>query len=129
MSSTDIFSASDAFEKYKLSKPKYIPLFEKMTSRPSNKSLPSFMQGIYNRLAADAMTDKSLKLNNYSNGDNYYDIYKTHYNFFKSKQKEEKEDEDDYYIFNNENEFEESKVNKFIKFKALQMDKLKIEDI
>ena len=125
MSSSDIFSASDAFEKYKLYKPKIVPIFEKMTSRPSNKSLPSFMQGIYNRLASDAMTDKSLKLNNYSNGDNYYDIYKTHYNFFKSKKKEEKEDDDDYYIFNNENEFEESKVN--VSEEEKKTNKMKME--
>ena len=124
MSSTDIFSASDAFEKYKLSKPKYIPLFEKMTSRPSNKFLPSFMQGVYNRITVDAMTDKSLKLNNYSNGKIHYDIYKPNSNRVKLKKKEEKE-EDDFYIFNNDNHFEENKVNEFEEEE--KTNKMKIE--
>ena len=123
MSSTDIFSASDAFEKYKLSKPKYIPLFEKMTSRPSNKFLPSFMQGVYNRITVDAMTDKSLKLNNYSNGKIHYDIYKPNSNRVKLKKKEK--EEDDFYIFNNDNHFEENKVNEFEEEE--KTNKMKIE--
>ena len=50
--------------------------FGKMTSRPTDKILPSFMCGFHSRMAVDAKLDKSLKLNNYSSSkfakvDNY----------------------------------------------------------
>ena len=70
------------------------------------------------------MTDKSLKLNNYSNGKIHYDIYKPNSNRVKLKKKEEKE-EDDFYIFNNDNHFEENKVNEFEEEE--KTNKMKIE--
>lgn len=42
--------------------------FGKMSSRPSNKILPSFMSGVHSRIAFDANMDESLKMNSYSSG-------------------------------------------------------------
>ena len=112
VSTNELFNISDAFNKYKLYKSRIAPKFEKMISRPIDKSLPSFMQGLYNRIGADIMSDKSLKLNNYSNGESYYDIYKNNSTISKSPKKED----DNLHGFNNDKEYdiEESKVNKII---------------
>ena len=119
VASSDFLNVPDAFDKIKLNKSRISPKFEKMISRPSDKSLPSFMQGLYNRIGANIMTDKSLKLNNYSNGEIYFDIYKTNSTVPKCPKKDEEEDEDkdkdDLNYLNdkneNENEYEENKVN------------------
>ena len=66
LNSTDYFGSIDAFDKFSIKKPKFVLKFEKMTPRPQDKNLPSFMKGLYNRLGTNIMTDKSLKLNNYS---------------------------------------------------------------
>ena len=42
--------------------------FGKMSSRPSNKILPSFMSGVHSRIAFDVNMDESLKMNSYSSG-------------------------------------------------------------
>ena len=42
--------------------------FNKMTSRPSDNILPIFMKGIHSRITFDEQTEKSLEMNNYSNG-------------------------------------------------------------
>jgi len=122
VSTSDIFNISDAFDKYKLYKSRIAPKFEKMISRPCDKSLPSFMKGLYNRIGADIMSDKSLKLNNYSNGESYYDIYKNNSTISKSPKKE-----DDYiYALDNDKEYdiEEEKVNEIEEEeKAIKMHK------
>lgn len=110
LATSDIFNVTDAFEKYKLYKSKIAPKFEKMVSRPYDKYLPSFMQGLYNRMGSDAITGKSLKLNNYSNGVSYYDIYKNDTTMSKSIKNDNTS-----IIFDNNEEykdyyFEESKV-------------------
>ena len=122
VSTNELFNISDAFNKYKLYKSRIAPKFEKMISRPIDKSLPSFMQGLYNRIGADIMSDKSLKLNNYSNGESYYDIYKNNSTISKSPKKED----DNLHGFNNDKEYdiEESKVNEIEEEeKVIKMDK------
>ena len=128
ITSNDIFNASDAFNKIEVHKSSMTPKFEKMISRPSDKNLPFFMQKIFNRFGADIITDKSLKLNNFSNSKTYYDIYKTNLTTPKYQQKK-KEDEiislnkEDYSnIFEHE---EEIKVNETEEEK--NTNKLKIE--
>ena len=128
MVSNDMFNASDAFKKLETHKAQLSPKFEKMISRPTDKNLPSFMQKIYNRLGADSVTDKSLKLNNFSNCSLQYDLYKTNLTVPK-KQKMKKDDEvisfdeEDYnYLLGNE---EENKINEIKEEK--KMNKLKIE--
>ena len=105
----DVFNASDAFDKFHTNKLASTPRFDRMISRPQRNNLPSFMQGLYNRLGADTYTEKSLQLNNYSNGDNYIDIYKNDLSIAKQKQSE--------YDFSflwdeNNKEIEDNKINK-----------------
>ena len=122
VSTNELFNISDAFNKYKLYKSRIAPKFEKMISRPSDKSLPSFMQGLYNRIGADIMSDKSLKLNNYSNGESYYDIYKNNSTISKSPKKED----DNLHGFNNDKKYdiEENKVNEIDEEeKVIKMEK------
>ena len=47
--------------------------FDKMTSRVNDRYLPSYMKGIYTRTSSEERTYKSLKMNNYSNG-NFLDL-------------------------------------------------------
>jgi len=106
--SNDLFNASDAFDKFHTNKLASTPRFDRMISRPQRNNLPSFMQGLYNRLGADSYTEKSLQLNNYSNGDNYIDIYKNDLSIAKQKQSE--------YDFSflwdeNNKEIEDNKIN------------------
>lgn len=52
-----------------------VPIFSKMTSRPEDKGpLPSFMRQIYTRASAYSTTDKTLEMNNFSEG-KYLDFY------------------------------------------------------
>lgn len=108
INSIDFFSVMDFFEKLKSNKSNIAPKFEKMTSRPYGNNLPTFMQGLFNRLGAELMTDKSLKLNNYSNG-GYYNLYKSNLTFPKPPKKEENESSISFDI--NSCDFEENKVN------------------
>ena len=105
LATSDIFNVSDAFDKYKLYKTRIAPQFEKMISRPYDKSLPSFMKGLHNRIGADIMTDKSLKLNNYSNGESYCEINKSNLTIPKPP----KED-DNLYDFYNINEYKDYEI-------------------
>lgn len=46
-----------------------VPIFSKMVSRPEDKGpLPSFMRKIYTRASAYSTTDKTLEMNNFSEG-------------------------------------------------------------
>lgn len=69
--SSDSYNASDTFEIIYGNKLKAVPLFQKMSSRPINNNLPSFMSGLFNRMCFEISTDKTLKMNNYSNGKLY----------------------------------------------------------
>lgn len=75
INSSELFNMADSFEKIYGNKYKVVPKFEKMLSRPEDKTLPSFMKQLFNKMSAYVITDKTLQLNNFSNGE-YYDIYK-----------------------------------------------------
>ena len=74
--SNDLFNLIDNFEKVYGHKLKVVPNFEKMVARPEDEILPSFMKKMFNRMSPYLITDKTLQLNNFSNGDMHYDIYK-----------------------------------------------------
>ena len=74
--SNEFFNLVNSFEQIYGHKLQVVPKFEKMVPRPSDKNLPSFMKKMFNRMSSYYITDKTLKLNNYSNGDMHYDIYK-----------------------------------------------------
>ena len=123
LNSVDIFSATDSFNKLKSNKSKIAPVFEKMSSRPQRDNLPTFMQGLFNRLGAELMTDKSLKLNNYSNL-GYYDLYKN--NLTNPKQLKKKEENESSFSFDISNsDFEENKNNEIEE--QAKTNKIKIE--
>ena len=67
MSSDEVYNANETFEKIYGNKIRAVPLFKKMTSRPDDNDLPFFLNGITNRLSYYFTSDKSLKMNNYSN--------------------------------------------------------------
>ena len=64
------YDPDKVIEKYNNHKSPKVPNFKNMTSRPNQKGspLPSFLQKVYDRSASYLTTDKSLKLNNYSEG-------------------------------------------------------------
>ena len=74
--SNELFNLIDNFEKIYGHKIKVVPNFEKMLARPQDETLPSFMKSLFNRMSPYLITDKTLKLNNFSNRDMHYDIYK-----------------------------------------------------
>ena len=79
----DLYDASKSYEKIHVNKLGSVPDFEKMTSRPKDDKLPSFMKGIYNGMSNYFVTDKSLILSNYSN--------KKEYDYGKSKKRRKKQ--------------------------------------
>ena len=72
----ELFNLTNSFEQIYGHKFKVVPKFEKMVTRPNDKVLPSFMKDMFNKMSCYLITDKTLKLNNYSNGNIHYDIYK-----------------------------------------------------
>ena len=72
----ELFDLTNSFEQIYGHKFKVVPKFEKMVTRPNDKVLPSFMKDMFNKMSCYLITDKTLKLNNYSNGNIHYDIYK-----------------------------------------------------
>ena len=109
LNSTDFFSSRDVYDKLSVHRQNFVPKFEKMTPRPQDKKLPSFMKGLYNRLGSNIMTDKSLKLNNYSNGESHFDMYKSYSTLPKHHIKYDNENTNSY--IDNEGDFEKSKIN------------------
>jgi len=87
--SSELFNLTQNFENIYGHRMKAVPNFEKMSSRPTDKILPSFMKGMCNRMSYYLNTDKSLKLNNYSNRDTYYNIYNNYQNASKTKANDE----------------------------------------
>ena len=87
--SNELFNLIENFEKIYGHKLKAVPRFEKMIPRPEDEFLPSFMKEIYCRMGSYLITDKTLKLNNFSNGDMHYDIYKFNKNNSKIKKNED----------------------------------------
>lgn len=130
LNSTDYFGSIDAFDKFSIKKPKFVLKFEKMTPRPQDKNLPSFMKGLYNRLGTNIMTDKSLKLNNYSNGESHFDMYKSYLTLPKQHIKYEKCENDlSNSDIDNECEFEENNVNEKEEEKRTNIIKVEINKI
>lgn len=64
---SEFFDANKIFNNLKGNKSS-VPVFGKMTSRPYDKILPVYMKGIHSRIVYNEKTDKTLKMNNYSNG-------------------------------------------------------------
>ena len=64
------FNIDKVFEKYNNHKHSTVPIFKKMISRPMNDKdpLPSYMKKIYTRASGYSTTDKTLQMNNFSNG-------------------------------------------------------------
>ena len=89
INSNELFNLSQNFENIYGHNMRAVPNFEKMSSRPTDKILPSFMKGMCNRMSYYLNTDKSLKLNNYSNRDTYYNIYNNYQNASKTKKSDE----------------------------------------
>jgi hypothetical protein len=87
--SSELFNLTQNFENIYGHRMKSVPKFEKMSSRPTDKILPSFMKGMCNRMSYYLNTDISLKLNNYSNRDTYYNIYNNYQNASKTKKNDE----------------------------------------
>ena len=126
LNSTDFFSSIDVFDKLCIHRPKFVLKFEKMTPRPQDKNLPSFMKGLYNRIGTNIMTDKSLKLNNYSNGESHFDMYKS-YSILPKHHINYENDNTNSYI-DNECDFEENKVNEISeKEEEKRTNKIKFE--
>jgi len=118
--SNEFFNLVNSFEQIYGHKLQVVPKFEKMVPRPSDKNLPSFMKKMYNRMSSYYITDKTLKLNNYSNGDMHYDIYNSNPTTPKITKKQENsspENEFDLSYFNDEedeknNKIDENNINK-----------------
>ena len=126
LNSTDFFSSTDAFDKIKMHKAKFVLKFDKMTPRPQDKTLPSFMKGFYNRLGTNIITDKSLKLNNYSNGESHFDMYKSYLTLPKKQIKYKNELDDSFN--DDEYDFEEGKVNEINEIEEKKRtNKIKVE--
>jgi len=64
------FNIDKIVSKYNNHKEPQAPNFVNMTSRICSKTnpLPNYMQGIYTRMTVDDINDKTLKLNNFSDG-------------------------------------------------------------
>ena len=130
--SSELFNLTQNFENIYGHYLKVVPNFEKMSSRPMDKTLPSFMKGMCNRMIYYLNTDKSLKLNNYSNRDTYYNIYNNYHNTSKVKKTDESKslmeniyDDNDDEIYNNE---QKSKINEYIN-KSIKQTKVMKKEI
>ena len=124
--SNELFNVTDSFEKIYGHKLKVVPIFEKMMARPKDKILPSFMKEIYNKMGSYLITDKTLKLNNYSNGDMHYNIYKNN-NKNTKKQEELLENTFDTDFLNEQNNKENSKTLSEINNNNIKRKKMKKE--
>ena len=71
ISSDEVYNANETFEKIYGNKLRAVPLFQKMKSRPDDNNLPFFLNGLTNRMSYYFSTDKSLKMNSYSNSKLY----------------------------------------------------------
>ena len=71
ISSDEVYNANETFEKIYGNKIRAVPLFQKMKSRPDDNNLPFFLNGLTNRMSYYFSTDKSLKMNSYSNSKLY----------------------------------------------------------
>ena len=64
----------DACHTYDLicgNKCKSAPKFQKMSARPNDINLPTYMKGLNSRIGLELSTEKTLKMNNYENGKIY----------------------------------------------------------
>lgn len=63
------YDATETYNKIRRSPAANVPKFDLMSSRPINDDpLPSYMKRLFNRAAVNMTTDKTLMLNNYSEG-------------------------------------------------------------
>ncbi len=131
--SSEFFNLTQNFENIYGHNMRAVPNFEKMSSRPTDKILPSFMKGMCNRMSYYLNTDKSLKLNNYSNRDTYYNIYNNYQNSSKTKKNDENKSIIEN-IYNDDNNDEidnkelKSKINKYID-KSIKQTKIMKKEI
>ena len=83
-----LYDACGTFDKIYGNKFKSVPKFKKMTSRPNDINLPTYMKGLYNRLGIELNTDKTLQMNNYEksklyNFEGYFNNKNNKYNYLK----------------------------------------------
>ena len=80
MDSSILYNIDKVYYKYNNHKKISVPLFKDMISRSnSNLSpLPSYMKGIYSRISSFSINDKSLEMNNYSQGQ-FFNGYNSFY--------------------------------------------------
>lgn len=117
MSSDEIYNANEAFEKIYGNKIRAVPLFQKMTSRPDDNNLPFFLNGLTNRMSYYFSTDKSLKMNSYSNSKLY--------NLCNDLNREKNKYKNSHLNavrkslgFNNQNNYDKNKINNELKRKS-----------
>ena len=114
--SNELFNLTKSFESLYGNKLKVVPNFEKMLARPEDKTLPSFMKQLYNRMSSEVITDNTLKLNNYSNRVMCYDTNTKKQNKKKIKKQKDSENSLNDFIFlldeNIQNENETNEANK-----------------
>ena len=75
MNRSDFYDANKIYNSLKGNKSSIIK-FDKMTSRPYDKYLPVYMKGIHSRIVCEEKNDKTLEMNNYSNG-KFFDLNNT----------------------------------------------------
>ena len=70
-SSEFLYDPSRTFEKIYGNKMCSVPKFQKISEKPNEINLPTFMKGVYSRLGIQFNSEKTLKMNNYENGKMY----------------------------------------------------------
>ena len=70
-SSEFLYDPSRTFEKIYGNKMRSVPKFQKISEKPNEINLPTFMKGVYSRLGIQFNSEKTLKMNNYENGKMY----------------------------------------------------------
>ena len=128
--SSELLNLTQNFENIYGHNMKVVPNFEKMSSRPIDKILPSFMKGMCNRMSYYLNTDKSLKLNNYSNRDTYYNIYNNYQKASKAKKRNENKSlmEDIYDDDEIDDKEKKRKINEYID-KSIKQTKIMKKEI
>ena len=71
LSSEFLYDPSRTFEKIYGNKMRSVPKFQKISEKPNEINLPTFMKGVYSRLGIQFNSEKTLKMNNYENGKMY----------------------------------------------------------
>ena len=70
MDTSILYDINKVYNKYNNHKEVSVPLFKDMISRENdnNDSIPSYMKGVFNKIATFCITNKSLEMNHFSQG-------------------------------------------------------------